>query len=151
VIAALALAMPVRAGWDEGVGAYNTGDYATALAEFRPLAEAGMADAQFTLGLMYLNGQQVARDEAEAAKWFLKAAEQGVSEAQGSLGALLSAGKGVPRDMVRAYMWFDIAAARGNERAAEVRDAMAEKISPDDLKKARHLARKWRTEHRKLK
>ncbi len=147
----LTLATPASAGWTEGVGAYNAGDYAKALSEFRPLAEAGKADAQFALALMYLNGHQVARDEAEAAKWFLLAAEQGMSEAMGSLGALYSAGKGVPKDPVRAYMWFDIAATRGNERAAKIRDTMAAEMPPADLKKGQRLARKWRAGHRRLK
>ncbi len=33
------LAAPARAGLDEGVAAYERGDYETALREFRPLAE----------------------------------------------------------------------------------------------------------------
>ncbi len=49
----LGLTAPAWAGWNEGVAAYNRGDYATALREWRPLAEQGNADAQFFLGVMY--------------------------------------------------------------------------------------------------
>ena len=35
------------ADFQKGVDAYNSGDYATALREFRPLAEQGIAYAQF--------------------------------------------------------------------------------------------------------
>ncbi len=49
----LGLAAPAWAGLAEGAAAYDRGDYATALREFRPLAEQGLAVAQYNLGLMY--------------------------------------------------------------------------------------------------
>ena len=45
-----------EAGIDEAVSAYLRGDYATALKEFRVLAEQGNRSAQFNLGLMYGDG-----------------------------------------------------------------------------------------------
>ncbi len=39
------LASPAWAGWDEGIAAYERGDYATVLREFRVLAEQGYAGA----------------------------------------------------------------------------------------------------------
>ena len=42
--------------YDNGVEAYNAGDYQTALQEWRPLAEQGDANAQTNLGVMYKNG-----------------------------------------------------------------------------------------------
>ncbi len=39
-----------------GVEAYERGDYATALTEFRPLAQQGHVLAQFNLGQMYRKG-----------------------------------------------------------------------------------------------
>jgi hypothetical protein len=44
----LAVHVLAWAGWDEGVAAYNQGNYDTALREWRPLAEQGHADAQHT-------------------------------------------------------------------------------------------------------
>ncbi|MCH8039374.1 MAG: sel1 repeat family protein, partial [Nitrospinae bacterium] len=67
---ALMLATPVLAGFQEGVDAYERGDYATALKEFRPLADQGDALAQFNLGIMYYKGQGVPQDYQEAAKWY---------------------------------------------------------------------------------
>lgn len=55
-LACLAAPLPALAGYDEGVAAYRTGDYATALAGLRPLAEQGNAGAQWTVGLMYAQG-----------------------------------------------------------------------------------------------
>ncbi len=43
----LGLTAPAWAGFNAGVAAYNRGDYATALREFRPLAEQGYAEAQY--------------------------------------------------------------------------------------------------------
>ena len=41
----LGLTAPAWAGWDEAVAAYKRADYATALREWRPLAEQGDASA----------------------------------------------------------------------------------------------------------
>ncbi len=57
VVVLVMLVGPARAGFDEGVEAYDRGDYETALKELRPLAEQGDADAQYNLGVMYGNRQ----------------------------------------------------------------------------------------------
>ncbi|MEO0907313.1 MAG: sel1 repeat family protein, partial [Pseudomonadota bacterium] len=69
---ALALgAQPVLAqDFEAGVAAYEEGDYEAALAEFRPLAEQDDADAQYNLGVMYLDGHGVAQDYGEAVRLF---------------------------------------------------------------------------------
>jgi TPR repeat protein len=64
------------AGVAEGVAAYARGDYAAALAEFRPLADAGEPLAQFNLGVMYKTGRGVKQDPIEAYKWFELAASR---------------------------------------------------------------------------
>ncbi len=65
-------------GFDEGVAAYDRGDYATALKEYRPLAEQGHAAAQYNLGLMYANGKGVPQDFIQAHMWLNLAAAQSV-------------------------------------------------------------------------
>ncbi len=72
----LGLTVPAWAGVNEGVGAFNRGDYATALREYRPLAKQGNAIAQNNLGVMNDIGKGVPQDYAEAMKWYRKAAEQ---------------------------------------------------------------------------
>ena len=76
------------ADFDDGVAAYERGDFATALQEFRPLAEQGDADAQTLIGMMYNEGLGVPKNDAEAVKWFHKAAEQGIAQAQFNLGSM---------------------------------------------------------------
>ncbi len=63
----LGLTAPAWAGFYEGVAAFKRGDYATALREFRPLAEQGHANAQRNLGVMYIQG--VTLDFVQAYKW----------------------------------------------------------------------------------
>ncbi len=106
----LGLTAPAWAGFDEAVAAYKRGDYATALHEWRSLAEQGVADAQTTLGFMYDKGQGVPQDHAEAVKWYRKAAEQGMAKAQVLLGSMYKNGEGVPQDYAKAVGWWRKAA-----------------------------------------
>ncbi len=145
----LGLTAPAWAGWDEAEAAYKRGDYATALREFRPLAEQGDADAQVNLGLMYDNGQGVPQDYAKAVKWVRKAAEQGLAKAQYNLGFMYGQGLGVPQDYVQAYMWFKLAASRfplseDRDKAVKNRNIIAEKMTLAQVSEAQKLAREWK-------
>ncbi len=66
----LGLTAPVGAGMDEAAAAYHRGDYATVVRELRPLAEQGIAKAQYNLGFMYANGRGVSQDHVQAHMWF---------------------------------------------------------------------------------
>ena len=101
---------PAQASFEDGVQAYLAQDYVTALAEWRPLAEEGNAEAQFGVGLCYENGRGVERDLTQAAIWYRKAAEQNLDEAQFNLGNLYLNASGVPKDPVEAVRWFRRAA-----------------------------------------
>ena len=110
-------AQTLAADFQTGIEAFERGDYAAALREWRPLAEQGDAKAQYALGLMYDEGMGVPEDDAEAAEWFRKAAEQGLAEAQYTLGFMYANGKGVPKDSVEAVRWYRMAAAQGHVEA----------------------------------
>ncbi len=137
------VAAPAWADFQAGVEAYKQGDYATALKEFRALAEQGNAGAQNNLGLMYAEGQGVPQNHKEAGRWLRLAAAQGDAQAQHNLGMMYVEGQGVPQDFVRAHMWWDLAAAQGHEKARQARDRLAEKMTPAQLADAQRLARKW--------
>jgi len=113
----LPLASPALAGYDEGVAAYRRGDYFTAFWELRPLAEQGHAGAQNGLGVMYVKGQGVKRDDSEALKWYTRAAEQGLAKAQFNLGLMYGRGRGVRQDDAEAVKWYKRAAEQGLARA----------------------------------
>ena len=98
VLSIICLAVPAWADFQAGMDANNRGDYATALREWRPLAEQGDPSAQFRLGLLYENGNGVPRDFAKARLWYEKAAVQGEAKAQFYLGIQSAFGEGGPLD-----------------------------------------------------
>ena len=123
----------VHADFQAGLDAFDRDDYATALKEWRPLAEQGDADAQFNLGVMYDKGQGVPQDDAQARDWYLLAADQGHALAQAKLGLVYREGRGVLQDYVQAHMWYNLAAARNQEDATELRDSLAEQMTPAQI------------------
>ncbi len=72
----IGLATSSQADYQDGLAAYVRGDYATALQEFKPLAEQGHASAQFNLGNMYLFGEGVPQDYVQAHMWYTLAASR---------------------------------------------------------------------------
>ena len=75
------------------------------------------AQAQFNLGLMYLDGQDVPQDDVQAAEWFKEAAQQGHAQAQFNLGLMYRTGRGVEQSDKKAAERFEKAAALGNAQA----------------------------------
>jgi TPR repeat protein len=98
---------------NKGYEAYNDGDYATALKEWKPIAEQGYAFAQYNLGIIYEYGDGVSKDYAEAVKWYGLSAEQGYAIGQYSLGLMYSNGYGVLKDKTEAVKWWRLSAEQG--------------------------------------
>ncbi len=145
VLLIVCLAAPTWADYLAGVDAYLRGNYATALSEWRPLAEQGNADAQYNLGLMYDKGYGVPQDYGQARQWYEKAAAQGKTNAQYNLGVLYHNGHGVPKNLVQAHKWFNLSAAKGdNNFGAATRDALAILMTPSQIDEAQRLAREWK-------
>ena len=89
-ILALGLTAPLSAQTVKaGVDAWMKGDYAGAVATWRPLAEKGDAEAQFNLAQAYRLGRGVPINLAAAQTWYERAAESGHPNAQTMLGAML--------------------------------------------------------------
>ena len=112
VIGAVALpaaAQSVRAG----IEAWQKGDTAGAVAIWRPLAEAGDADAAFNLGQAYRLGKGVVIDLSQAQSWLERAARKGHVDAQTTLGLLLFQNG----NRVSAMRWLSLAAEAGEARA----------------------------------
>ena len=78
--------MSASADFQKGLTAAQRGDYATALREWKPLAEQGNADAQYNLGVMYAQGKGIPQNHKTAVKWYRLAAKQGDAFAQYNLG-----------------------------------------------------------------
>ena len=92
------------------------GNYADAADILKPLASDN-ASAQFKLGMLYLQGQGVARSDQEAVRLFQRAADQGNAKAQTALGDVYAAGRGVARDDAEARSWYQKAATQGDSDA----------------------------------
>jgi TPR repeat protein len=90
---------------------------------------------------MYYQGRGVPQDYTEAVKWYRLAAEQGYADAQYNLVAMYANGLGFIQDFVKAHMWANIAASLGNEDAASTRDALATRMTPEQIAEAQRLAR----------
>jgi len=80
-------------------------------------AEAGNPEAEFNLGLVYLQGDGTPKDAAKAAAWLEKSALQGYAEAQFRLGRMYARGEGVPTDLAKAFGWIERAAGQGHAEA----------------------------------
>ena len=127
----------VSADFDKGLAAHDRGDYATAVREFKPLAEQGDAKVQNLLGSIY----SVLQDYKMALKWYRKAAEQGNTSGQSSLAWMYFGGKGVPQDSPRAHMWFNISASLGYKIGGQLMNIVATKMTAAQIAAAQKLAR----------
>src|SRR5208337_2265708 len=130
-----------------GLRAFARHDYVRAAPLLLVEAERGVPIAETYIGYMYQNGLGVPRDYVVAANWLNQAAQKGEPTAQFLLGLLFDKGYGVPQDWVQAEVWLNLAAsqARGKEREywARVRDAVAQKLTLDQLSEAQQRAFAW--------
>lgn len=96
-----------------GIEAWQRADYAGAVAIWRPLAEAGDADAAFNLGQAYRLGRGVPLNLTAAQTWLLRAAAKDHLDAQATLGLLLFDSG----DREGGLRWLRSAADRGDARS----------------------------------
>ncbi len=116
-----AMLLPAGAAWadiNSANAAYNRGDYTSAVAEYRKMALAGDAVAQYNLGQAYKLGRGVPVDQNLALDWYRKAAEHNppLPEAQDAYGLMLfQSGK-----RQEAIPYIQRSADRGDPRAQYV-------------------------------
>ena len=109
-------------------------------------------DTLVDLGLRVLSvgeydaGQRAweAGEPAEALKQWQSAAQGGDDRAMLALGRLYLSGLGAPQDFVEAHKWFNVAASRGNAEAASKRDALAARMTLQQVATAQERAAAWR-------
>lgn len=96
-----------------GVDAWAQGDYERAVSEWRPLAKAGDADAQFNMGQAYKLGRGVPANLATALDYYRMAALQGHDRATDNYGLLLFQ----QNRRIEAMPYIEQSAERGEPRA----------------------------------
>jgi uncharacterized protein len=118
IITALAIlsASPALADVKAGVDAWSQGDYGKAIAQWRPLAVAGDADAQFNMGQAYKLGRGVPVDLKMAEDWYRKASLQGHLQAEDNYGLILFQNG----DRQKALPLIERSSARGEPRSQYV-------------------------------
>jgi TPR repeat protein len=102
---------------DDGQRAYDQRRFKDARRIWAPLAEAGDAEAQVSLGLLFDLGQGAPANPAAAYMWYRRAAEAGLAQAQFNVAVMLDSGVIGPRNAVEAAGWYAKAAAQGHHRA----------------------------------
>jgi len=130
-----------NAGMDlaSGISAFESKHFTQALSLLLPLAQRGVADAQYRVAIMFQNGLGVVRNEDSAAQWMRAAAEQGHALAQHGLGFMYMEGDCMPQAGDQAVKWFEKAAAQGLAGSQTTLALLYEegKIVDQDLDKAR--------------
>ena len=102
-----------RVKTDEAYGAYQRGEYLTALALALPRAQNNDAPAQTLIGEIYSKGLGVGEDDSRAAGWFDIASRHGDMLAAFELAMMYEDGDGVTKDKKRAAALFQQSADAG--------------------------------------
>ena len=94
----------------------------------------------------------MAQDHAETLRWWRSAAALGLLDATLALGNIYAGGSGVAKDNILAYMWYEIATLQSGDDwlrgiARSNRDAIAARMTPADISKARQRVAEWRAKH----
>jgi uncharacterized protein len=147
-LAAVCLASSAKAdAVSAGKRAFERHDYVRAASLLAVEAERGSPVAQTYLGYMYQYGLGVPQDYVRATSWLHQAAQQGEPTGQFLLGLLFDKGFGVPQDWVQAEVWLILAAAHAEVRQQDyfgrVRDAVAQKLTLNQLAEAQRRASAW--------
>src|SRR4051812_28663577 len=92
-------------------------DLKEAISLFQKAADAGNPAAEHALGVSYLEGLGVAKNQDEGIKWLKKAAEDNFPEAQFKLAGLYARGTALKQDPAAAAEWVRKAAEQGHIEA----------------------------------
>ncbi len=147
LLACLQVATSAWAGFDEGLSAYTSGDFDTAFREFTVMAQKDDTESKYMLGMLYEEGQGVAKDDVQAAYWYARAAEKGFVDAYFALGQLFVHRKGDRQDRMAAHHWFSLAKEYGHRLADQEMQRNLAAMPPDMAEMARNRFRDRRLAH----
>lgn len=110
-----------------------------------PFAQAGNADAEELIGVMYAMGLGVERDDVRAFEWYMRSSMKGHPGAQSGIGWYYEVGRGVAEiDLVRAYLWYGLSAIGGDPDAAISIQEVVKKMTPEQIEHAKALIEDYR-------
>ncbi len=99
--------------FQQGINAFAVGDYQTAADIWLVEAYEGSPDAQFNLGVMYIEGKGVPQNRDDALFWFIKAAENDHIQAQYNLGHLYFEDNDNPESLKKGAAWWRRSSLQG--------------------------------------
>lgn len=102
-----------NAEMEEGMAAFEKGNYEQAYRKLKLSADRGVPMAQNILGRMYFQGQGVSKSPEKALALFRKAASKGLANAQNNLGVIYASGLGVEQNYEQSVYWFKKSAEQG--------------------------------------
>ena len=105
--------------FEDGVRAYDAGDYESAFHIWLPLAENDDLAAQYNVALLFEHGLGVEPDLDAAIDWYIRAAEAGYPTAQVKIGDFYQSGMWGEERLPEALTWYQLAAEQGDETAGE--------------------------------
>jgi TPR repeat protein len=131
---------------EEARDAMESNQFDKAMQMLRPAANAGNADAEELIGIMYAMGLGVTQDDRRAFEWYLRSAMKGHAGAQSGVGWYYEVGRGLPSiDLVRAYMWYTLSAIGGDPDALISQEEVIKKMNPQQINEALELVEDYRT------
>jgi len=131
---------------EEARDAMESNQFDKAMQMLRPAANAGNADAEELIGIMYAMGLGVTQDDRRAFEWYLRSAMKGHAGAQSGVGWYYEVGRGLPSiDLVRAYMWYTLSAIGGDPDALISQEEIIKKMNPQQINQALELVEDYRT------
>lgn len=110
----LIVSLPSFASLNDGIAAYNSGNYSKALKEFNASAKAGDPAGKHLLASLYYQGHGVERDLKKAVALFSEAAKTNYPPSLANLALMYSIGDGVPKDSKLAFEYGLRAAESGD-------------------------------------
>lgn len=135
--AAILLASPALAGpLEDGINAFDAGEFRRAMELLLPVAEEGAAEAQFYVGQMHDFGRGVVQDDWRALEWYDRAARLGHGGAQFGVARMFDSGESIPQQFVESYAWASVAADQDVPGAAAHRDLIGSILTARELARA---------------
>lgn len=129
-----------QAQYDLAQHYWQDGNFQRAFPWLKAAADQGHIDAEYLVGMAFLNGRGTLQNYRSALASFIKAAEQGHLDAEYRLGILYRDGLASPPDKEAAYLWLNIAAAGGHEEALHLRDKLTGLMNTDELHRAQEAS-----------
>lgn len=109
----------------------------TTITELRAEAQAGDPQAQFSMGLKFINGSDGLKKNPQVTeKLWLRASKQGHLIAQMNLGLLYSRGALGEKDSLKGYQWAKLSFQGGHQRAKQLVETLEKELTPEQITEA---------------